>query len=99
EPASLLRDDRQGEAFPTIFSLDAGQDRENIAKTSDMPHESSPRVPSLDVDEGNKIKDQDIEISRLKARVKSLEDKERRREEPIQEDAPNTGGIIDIGRN
>nr|GEV51065.1 hypothetical protein [Tanacetum cinerariifolium] len=52
EPASLSRDDRQGEAFPTISSLDVGQDRENIAKTSAMPHESSPRVPSLDADEG-----------------------------------------------
>nr|GEW73152.1 hypothetical protein [Tanacetum cinerariifolium] len=52
EPASLLRDDRQGEAFPTVSSLDARQDRENIAKTSALPHESSPRVTSLDVDEG-----------------------------------------------
>nr|GEZ99123.1 hypothetical protein [Tanacetum cinerariifolium] len=116
EPASLSRDDRHGEAFPTVSSLDVGQDRENIAKTSAMPHESSPRVPSLDADEGsmqqrlhelmelctslqrqlsqmaNEIKDQDIEISRLMARVKSLEDKERRREEPIQEDAPITEG-------
>nr|GEU35924.1 hypothetical protein [Tanacetum cinerariifolium] len=33
----------------------------------------------------------------LTDRVKSLEDKERRREEPIQEDAPITRGIIDIG--
>nr|GEV45915.1 putative ribonuclease H-like domain-containing protein [Tanacetum cinerariifolium] len=120
EPASLLRDDRHGEAFPIVSSLDAGQDRENIAKTSTMPHESSPRVPSLDADEGSmqqrihelmelytslerqqsqmaaKIKDQDLEISGLKARVKSLEDKERRRKEHIQEDAPITGGIIDI---
>nr|GEZ15810.1 hypothetical protein [Tanacetum cinerariifolium] len=95
--------------------------RENIAKTSTMPHESSPRVLFLDADEGSmqqrihklmelytslqrqqsqmatKIKDQDIEISRLKARVKSLEDKERRREDPIQEDAPITGGIMDLG--
>nr|GEV94282.1 hypothetical protein [Tanacetum cinerariifolium] len=95
-------------------------DRENIAKTSAMPHESSPRVPSLDADEGsmqqrlhkfmelctslqrqqsqmaNKIKNQDLEISKLKARVKSLEDKEKRRKEPIQEDAPITWGIIDI---
>nr|GEW69809.1 hypothetical protein [Tanacetum cinerariifolium] len=54
EPASLLRDDRQGEAFPTVSSLDAGQDRENIAKTSAMPHESSSRVPSFDADEGRK---------------------------------------------
>nr|GFD31211.1 hypothetical protein [Tanacetum cinerariifolium] len=107
EPASLSRDDRHGEAFPTVFSLDVGQDSENIAKTSAMSHESSPRVHSLDADEGrmqhilhelmelctslqrkqsqmaDKIKDQDIEISRLKARVKSLEDKERRRDEPI----------------
>nr|GFA92917.1 hypothetical protein [Tanacetum cinerariifolium] len=45
----------------------------------------------------DKIKDHDIEISGLKARVKSLKDKESRREEPIQEDAPITGGIIDIG--
>nr|GEV28036.1 reverse transcriptase domain-containing protein [Tanacetum cinerariifolium] len=85
-----------------------------------MSHESSPRVPSLDADEGSmqqrlhelmelctslqrqqsqmadKIKDQDIEISRLKARVKSLEDKERRRKKPIQDDDLITGGIIDI---
>nr|GFA11172.1 hypothetical protein [Tanacetum cinerariifolium] len=85
-----------------------------------MPHESSPRVPSLDADEGSmqqrihelmelctslqrqqsqmaaNSKDQDLEISRLKARVKSLEDKVRRRSEPTQEDAPITGGIIDI---
>nr|GEX51583.1 hypothetical protein [Tanacetum cinerariifolium] len=100
EPASLLRDDRHKEAFLTVFSLDAGQDRKNITKTSAMSHELSPRVPCLDADVGtmqqrlhelmelctslqrkqsqmaNKIKDQDIEISRLKAKVKSLEDKE-----------------------
>ncbi|GJT01130.1 hypothetical protein Tco_0822299 [Tanacetum coccineum] len=44
EPASPLRDDSHGEAFPTATSLDAGQDRENIPKTSAMPYESSPRV-------------------------------------------------------
>nr|GEW30233.1 hypothetical protein [Tanacetum cinerariifolium] len=97
EPASLSRDDRQGEAFPTVSSLDTGQDKENIAKTSAMPHESSSRVPSLGLDEGTKIKDQDLEISGLQARVKSLKDKERRCAEPTQEDAPITGGIIDIG--
>nr|GEU53957.1 hypothetical protein [Tanacetum cinerariifolium] len=83
---------RQGEAFPTVSSLDAGQDKENIAKTSAMPYESSPRVSSLDADEGN----QDLEISGLKARVKYLRDKERRRAEPTQEDALIIGGIIDI---
>nr|GFA20260.1 hypothetical protein [Tanacetum cinerariifolium] len=92
EPASLSRDDRQGEAFPTVSSLDAGQDRENIAKTSALPHESSLRVPSLDANEGN----QDLEISGLKAIVKSLEDKESRSAEPNQEDAPITGRIKDL---
>nr|GEU37460.1 hypothetical protein [Tanacetum cinerariifolium] len=93
EHASLLRDDRHREAFLIVSSLDAGKDGENITKTPAMSHESSPRVPSLDADDGN----QDIEISRLKARVKSLKDKESKREEPIQEDDPITGGIIDIG--
>nr|GEU72654.1 reverse transcriptase domain-containing protein [Tanacetum cinerariifolium] len=121
EPASLSRDVRQGEAFPTVSSLNAGQDMENIAKTSSMPQESSSRVPSLGADEGSmqqrihelmelctslqrkqsqmaaKIKDQDLEILGLKARVKSLEDKERRHAEPTQADALITGGIINIG--
>nr|GEW16978.1 hypothetical protein [Tanacetum cinerariifolium] len=53
EHASFSRDDRQREASLTVSSLDAGQDRENIAKTSALPHESSSRVPSLGVDEGS----------------------------------------------
>nr|GFA22863.1 hypothetical protein [Tanacetum cinerariifolium] len=53
ELASLSRDERQGEAFPTISILDARQDRENTAKTSALPLESSPRVTSLDADEGS----------------------------------------------
>nr|GEV77859.1 hypothetical protein [Tanacetum cinerariifolium] len=92
EPASHSRDNRQEEAFPTVSSLDAEQDRENIAKTSALLHESSPRVTSLNADEGN----QDQEISELKARVKFLEDKESRSAEPTQEDAPIIGGIIEI---
>nr|GEV57249.1 hypothetical protein [Tanacetum cinerariifolium] len=44
----------------------------------------------------DKIKDHDIEIFGLKASVKTLEDKERRYEESIQEDAPIIGGIMDI---
>ncbi|GJX85223.1 hypothetical protein Tco_0335997 [Tanacetum coccineum] len=53
EPASPPRDDSHGEAFHTATSLDAGQDRENIAKTSAMPHEASPRVTSLGSGEGS----------------------------------------------
>nr|GFB04544.1 hypothetical protein [Tanacetum cinerariifolium] len=56
EPASPLGDDSQGEAFPTITGLDAGQDRENIMKTSALPHDSTPRVTSLDADEGRSAK-------------------------------------------
>nr|GEW74304.1 synaptobrevin, longin-like domain protein [Tanacetum cinerariifolium] len=44
-----------------------------------------------------KIKDQDLEISGLKARVKVLEDKDRGSSEPTQEDAPIRGGIMEIG--
>nr|GEV86576.1 hypothetical protein [Tanacetum cinerariifolium] len=120
EPASLLRDDSQGEDVPTVSSLDAGQDRENINKNSALPHESSPRVTSLGADKGSmqqqlqelmdlctslqrqqtqmtvKIKDQDLEISGLKARVKILEDKDRGSAEPAQEDAPIKVGSIKI---
>nr|GEZ15902.1 hypothetical protein [Tanacetum cinerariifolium] len=93
EPVSLLRYDRQGEDFPTVSSLDVEQDKENIAKTSALPHKSSPRVISLDADEGNRNQ----EISKLKERVKFVEDKESRSAEPTQEDAPITGGIMEIG--
>nr|GEV95502.1 hypothetical protein [Tanacetum cinerariifolium] len=120
ENASLSKDDKQGEAFLTVSTLDAGQDRENINKTSSLPHESSPKVTSLDADEGSmqqrlqalmelctslqrqqslmavKIKDQDLEISGLKARVKFLEYKERGSTEPTQEDAPIMKGIKEI---
>ncbi|GKC33323.1 hypothetical protein Tco_1040617 [Tanacetum coccineum] len=53
ETASPTRDDRHGEAFPIATSLDAGQDRENITKTSAMPHEASPGVTSLGGGEGS----------------------------------------------
>nr|GEU92066.1 hypothetical protein [Tanacetum cinerariifolium] len=48
-----LRDDSQGEAFLTVTSLDAGRDRGNIIKTSALPYDSTPRVTSLDADEGS----------------------------------------------
>nr|GEW22783.1 putative ribonuclease H-like domain-containing protein [Tanacetum cinerariifolium] len=68
-----LRDDSQREAFPTISGLEAGQDMENIIKTSALPHDSTPRVTSLDADEGRTA-----ELSRDDAPIKgkSLETKE-----------------------
>nr|GEV35600.1 hypothetical protein [Tanacetum cinerariifolium] len=47
ETAFPTGDVRYREAFPIDTSLDAGQDRENITKTSVMPHEALPRVTSL----------------------------------------------------
>nr|GEW54340.1 hypothetical protein [Tanacetum cinerariifolium] len=68
EPASLLRDDSQGEAFPTVSGLDAGRDTENIIKTSALPHDSTPRVTSLDADEGM-AKEMEEEIVRDNQRM------------------------------
>nr|GEW55265.1 hypothetical protein [Tanacetum cinerariifolium] len=84
ETAFPKGDVRYREAFTTDTSLDAGQDIENIAKTSVMPHEALP-------------KSQDLEISQLKARVNTLEDNKRKREGFSQEDAPNMG--VDQGED
>nr|GEU58576.1 retrovirus-related Pol polyprotein from transposon TNT 1-94 [Tanacetum cinerariifolium] len=50
-PMSL--DDSQGEACPTDSSFKADQDKANIAKTSTLPNDSTPRVTSLVADEGS----------------------------------------------
>nr|GEX16496.1 reverse transcriptase domain-containing protein [Tanacetum cinerariifolium] len=73
EPASLLRDDSQGEAFPTVSGLEAGQDRENIIKTSALPHDSTPRVTSLDADEGKPSGDDAL----IKGRSMKIEEEAR----------------------
>nr|GEZ50347.1 hypothetical protein [Tanacetum cinerariifolium] len=90
KPASLLRDVSQGEAFPTLSGLEAGQDRENIIKTSALPHDSTPRVTSLDADEGN------LEISNLKAKIKLLEDKDKGSAELSGDDAPIKGRNVSV---
>nr|GFB85069.1 hypothetical protein [Tanacetum cinerariifolium] len=53
EPASPIGDDSQGEAFPTGSGFEADKDRANIAKTSTLPSDSTPRVTSLAADEGS----------------------------------------------
>nr|GEX22881.1 putative ribonuclease H-like domain-containing protein [Tanacetum cinerariifolium] len=53
ELASPLRDVSQGEACPTVSSLKAEQDMANIAKTSTLPSDSTPRVTSLAADKGS----------------------------------------------
>nr|GEX24487.1 putative ribonuclease H-like domain-containing protein [Tanacetum cinerariifolium] len=83
EPASPLRDVSQGEACPTDSSFIADQDRANIVKTSTLPHDSAPRVTSPVAAEGK--------ITRLKARVKLLEDKEEVAAEGSKDNAPIKG--------
>nr|GFC76310.1 hypothetical protein [Tanacetum cinerariifolium] len=82
------------ESSPRVPSLDAfeGSMQQRLHKLMKLYTSLQMKQSQM----ADKIKDQDIEISGLKARVKSLKDKERRREESIQEDAPITGGIIDI---
>nr|GFC82126.1 hypothetical protein [Tanacetum cinerariifolium] len=100
EPASPVRDDSQGEACPTDSGLIADQDRATIVKSSTLPRDSAPRVPSPTAEEGSmqqtlneltafctslqrqhsellaKFQAQEVEINRLKERVKNLEDQE-----------------------
>nr|GFB92330.1 hypothetical protein [Tanacetum cinerariifolium] len=72
EPVSPLRDVSQREAFPTDSGFIVDQDRATIAKSSTLPHDSAPRVTSPAADEGT----QEVEINRLKERVKQLEVRE-----------------------
>nr|GEW97623.1 hypothetical protein [Tanacetum cinerariifolium] len=52
EPASPVRDVNEGEACPTDSVFIADQDRATIAKSSTLPHDSTPRVTSPTADEG-----------------------------------------------
>nr|GEW70854.1 hypothetical protein [Tanacetum cinerariifolium] len=91
EPASLVKDVSEGKACPTDSGFIADQDRATIAKSSTLPHDSTPRVTSPAADEGKE------EIVKLKDRVKVLEDKEdvaatqSRDDAPIKERSINEG--------
>nr|GEV05319.1 hypothetical protein [Tanacetum cinerariifolium] len=121
ETPTLRRYTRRAIRIAQSKALSPAVDEKNINKTSALPHESSPRVTSLDADEGSmqqrlqelmdlctslqrqqtqmaaKIKDQDLEISGLKARVKFLEDNDRGSAESTQEDASIKRGIMETG--
>nr|GFD53705.1 hypothetical protein [Tanacetum cinerariifolium] len=53
EPASLVRDVSEGEACPTESSFIADQDRATIAKSSNLPYDSAPKVTSPAAVEGS----------------------------------------------
>nr|GFA76237.1 hypothetical protein [Tanacetum cinerariifolium] len=93
EPASPLRDVSQGEACPTDSGFIANQDRATIDKSSTLPHDSAPRVTSPAADKGT----QEVEINRLKERVKMLEDREGVAVTRSGDDAPIKGRSMDEG--
>nr|GEY65580.1 putative ribonuclease H-like domain-containing protein [Tanacetum cinerariifolium] len=81
EPASPVRDVSQGEACPTESGFIADQDRTTIAKSSTLPHDSATRVTSP-------AAAQEVEINKLKERVKLLEDGKGMAAEGSEDDAP-----------
>nr|GFB27630.1 hypothetical protein [Tanacetum cinerariifolium] len=89
ETAFLTGDIRYGEAFHTVTRLDAGQDRKKLLRPLPCPMKHYQWLLLLVVLRAI----QDLEITQLKTRVKTLEDNERRREGFAQEDAPNTEGM------
>nr|GEX81911.1 hypothetical protein [Tanacetum cinerariifolium] len=91
EPTSPLRDVSEGEACPTDSGFKADQDRANIAKSSTLPYDSTPMLTSPAADEGK------LEINRLKARVKLLEDREGVAAERSRDDALIKGRNLDKG--
>nr|GFA04739.1 hypothetical protein [Tanacetum cinerariifolium] len=119
EPESPLRDISQREACPTDSSFIADQDRETIAKSFTLPHDSAPRVTFPTAAEGSmkqtinelmalctglqrqyselasKFEAQEIEITRLKARVKLLEDRQGVAAEGSGDYAPIKGRSLD----
>nr|GEV11679.1 ribonuclease H-like domain-containing protein [Tanacetum cinerariifolium] len=99
EPVYPLGDDSQCEACPTVSGLKVEHDRANILKTSTLPHDSPPRVPSLAADEGsmqhklNALTDLCTSLQR----IKMLEDKDGGGDEPSGEDATIKGRSLEIG--
>nr|GEX16219.1 putative ribonuclease H-like domain-containing protein [Tanacetum cinerariifolium] len=93
EPGSPLRDISQGEARPTDSGFIADQDRATITKSSTLPNDSALRVTSPAAAEGT----EEIEITRLKARLKLLEDRQGVVAEGSGDDAPIKGRSLDEG--
>nr|GEZ01314.1 hypothetical protein [Tanacetum cinerariifolium] len=86
EPASLLRDDSHGEAFPTYATIT-------------LRIEGSLYPPAKAATEmALQISAQNLEISNLKARIKLLEDKDKRTAEPTGDDTQIKGRSLETGK-
>nr|GEU37312.1 hypothetical protein [Tanacetum cinerariifolium] len=77
----------QSFALPTVADEPASLDRATIAKSSTLPSDSAPRVTSPTAEEGTL----EVEINRLKEKVKFLEDKEGVIGDKSGDDAPIKG--------
>nr|GFD16581.1 hypothetical protein [Tanacetum cinerariifolium] len=82
EPASPQKVVSQGEACPTNSGFIADQDRATIDKSSTLPHNSAPR---------------EVEINRLKERVKQFEEREGVVATNSGDDTPIKGRSMDEG--
>nr|GEY42010.1 hypothetical protein [Tanacetum cinerariifolium] len=87
EPASLLRDDSQGEAFPT------GSMQQQLQELTDL----CTRLQRQQTEMATKIAAQDLEISSLKARIQLLEEKDKGTAELSGDDAPIKGRSLETG--
>nr|GFC01449.1 hypothetical protein [Tanacetum cinerariifolium] len=86
EPASPQRDINQGEACPTNSGFLANQDRATIANLQRQLSELT-----------DKFQAQEVEINRLKERVKLLEEREGAAATNSRDDAPIKGRSMDEG--
>nr|GFB25007.1 hypothetical protein [Tanacetum cinerariifolium] len=93
EPASPVRDVSEREACPTNSGFIADQDRANIAKSSTLPHDTAPRLLPLLLLRA--FQAQKVEINKLNARVKILEDNQGVIGARSADDAPIKGRRID----
>nr|GFB33630.1 hypothetical protein [Tanacetum cinerariifolium] len=85
-----MRDVNEGEACPTDSGFIADQDRATIAKSYTLPYDTAPWVTSPAA-----VEAQEVEINKLKERVKVLEDNQGVIGARSTDDAPIKGRRID----
>nr|GEV08980.1 hypothetical protein [Tanacetum cinerariifolium] len=97
EPASPLRDVSQREACPTDSGFIADQDRATIDKSSTLPMIQPQGLQRQLSELTAKFQAQEVEINKLKERVKLLEDRKGVAATRSGDDAPIKGRSMDEG--